>query len=276
MDKLPVIAFLDLDKTVIAKPHAQVEHLFLRKIVQELGDAGEIPARLLAQLPEPPLPEDEIGPLLRPGFADAVRRINAALGPNVEWFVCTMGFPITVSELKLPGIERATGLRMNRPVFDQPACRAAVDDGSKLVWQCFQKAIVSLQRKKKYAPVREQLRDPKVVLDVFTQRFFMVDDTPNVAFDSASNMRLITCPPYEHEAPSTAATMPDSILRLPKVRDYLKRRPLPPPGGPGPTARAPDTFWQDLASIAERQRTVNGMLREWKDLSGRGGGGGRT
>jgi hypothetical protein len=185
-NQLPTVLFLDLDKTVIGRAHAAVERHFLRKVIDEVADAGE----LSCGRPMPLAPEEEMAPLLRPGFADAIRRLRATL-PNLEVFVCTMGVHKNVMELKVPGIERATGLRFNRPVFCRDDCQSAAKEDLKLVGACFHRAIDALSKRKKYAFLK---RDPAMAVRVFDERFFMIDDTPRVAFDEASNARLITCP----------------------------------------------------------------------------------
>jgi hypothetical protein len=252
-DELPIIVFLDLDKTVIGRSHAQVEHMFLRKVIEELVEVGEVPARVQAALSKRAnaSPADEIGPLVRPGFADAVRRIEAALG-RVEWFVCTMGMPLTVMELKVPGIERATKVRFNRPVFTQAECRAATDDGKKLMWQCFQKAVAALARKEKYAGVRHQLLDADTMRNVmFARRFFMVDDTPDVALDDASNRRLVTCPPYERARPSSAEPFPPpNSCASQRWRDTWL-----PAGYPTQAPKGRATLWTPSGATSRRLRS---------------------
>jgi hypothetical protein len=241
---LPYIIFLDIDKTVIGRAHSVVERFFLRKVIAEVGAAGELDARKVVPLD----PAAEMAPLLRPGFGDAIRRIKKALGGHVELFVCTMGVPSTVMELKAPGIECSAGVRFNRPLFHRGICQSSASPDKKLVGACFKVAAAALARRKYPA-----LRDPAAVHRTFHERFFMVDDLSDVAFDDASNKRMLVCPPYEHHPWSDPLEgVPASVLRSPKVALYVKER----VGGWGqqktPDGGNADDFWPSFATMVER------------------------
>lgn len=192
--RLPFVVFLDVDKTLIGRAEGSVARFWLRRVVRELVEAGELPA---SAGPTPTDPRADMEPLLRPGVGDALRRIRNALG-HVEYFVCSLGQQPVVAELKAPGIERAAGVRFRRPLFcvstdDSCNCRSAASPDRKLVARCFARAVAELARRGYPA-----LRNPSAAKRVYSERFFMVDDTPGVAFDDASNGRLVTCPPYMH------------------------------------------------------------------------------
>jgi hypothetical protein len=255
--QLPTIVFLDIDKTIIGRANAAVERYFLHKVIHEVIDAGELPS---SARPSPALsPEAEMGPLIRPGFAQAMRHLRGTL-PNLELFVCTMGTPSTVSELKVPGIERATGVRFNRPLFHRTLCQSVTVEDRKLVGSCFRQAIAALSKRKKYAG----LDRPSVAARVFREHFFMVDDTANVAFDDASNARLVVCPPYEFmPAPAGLLTgVPPVALRSPKVASYAAARGLHrgrKDDGDHDDGDH-DTFWATLAAASTPGKGVAGIL----------------
>ena len=240
--KLPTIIFLDLDKTVIGRADAAVERFFLRKVIDEVFDAGE-----LAERPRPLSPKDEMGPLIRPGFGEAMQRIKKAL----PIFACTMGVAATVIEMKVPGIEQATGIRFNRPIFHKGICQSAADPGKKLVRQCFDLAIDHLAKRSKYGDCLRRRRNK-----VFEERFFMVDDTADVAFDDASNAKMVLCPPYVYAPRVRSYVDPfvgidSKVLESPKVALYIASMKVNAEEKEK-TQTALDTFWPDLAHAIEQ------------------------
>ena len=270
--ELPTVVFLDIDRTIIGRANASVERFFLRKVIAQLGEAGEIPT---SRLPQPPYisPALEMDPVLRPGFADAIQRIRKVFA-NVELFVCTMGVPVTVTDHKVPGIEAVSGVRFNRPLFHRDFCQSAASKERKLVAQCFRHAIEALSHKKKY---REALSDPARCRRVFDERFFMVDDTLDVAFDDRSNARLIKCPPFQYMPESDPFVgIGAAVLKSPKVARYIREA----HGPKSPKSHSnrnhskhstknheSDGFWPELADAAEECRSVPALIRHFRRKS---------
>lgn len=277
MQQLPFIMFLDIDKTLIGQAHAASHRFWLHAAVRELAEAGVLPRGAGARLPVLD-PAAEMAPLLRPGVAEGLRRIRRAL-PGAELFVCSAGTRALVHGLKVPGIERACGLKFNRPVFcastdPRENCRSVAFGHLKLVRACFDRAALSLRRK------YPALRDAAAREAVFDTRFFMVDDTASVALDAPSNKRLIQCPPYEVRPwADPFEGVPRTILTHPLVMEYVRAQILPAPSSvpaPGSAAaflkacaqycdaeaakakeqreHAPDTFWERLADMVEQGR----------------------
>ena len=268
--RLPTVLFLDLDKTVIGRANAAVERFFLHRVVKEVADAGELPA---SARPRRPLDAVEaMASILRPGFGEAIRRLRRVF-PTLEVFVCTMGVPATVTELKVPGIEGASGVRFNRPLFHRGLCQSAAAEDRKLVGACFRQALQALSRRPRYAGLG-LATDAAVADRVFRERFLMIDDTPEVAFDSASNRRLLVCPPYTASGPdgglALTSGIPAAALRSPKVAEYLatveerqRKKPIVVTAEER-AASATDAFWPSLAAAAEaagRRANVDTLLR---------------
>jgi hypothetical protein len=275
--RLPTVLFLDLDKTVIGRANAAVERFFLHRVVKEVADAGELPESARPRRPVDPV--EEMASILRPGFGDAMRRLRRVF-PTLEVFVCTMGVPATVTELKVPGIEGAAGVRFNRPLFHRGLCQSAAAEDRKLVGACFRQALQALSRRPRYAGLG--LATDAAVADlVFRERFLMIDDTPEVAFDAASNRRLLVCPPYTAPGPEGSAVagiagIPAAALRSPKVAEYLagvedRKRKKPIVVTPEErSASAADAFWPSLAAAAEaagRRASVDTLLRTRQSYS---------
>lgn len=205
---LPYVVFLDIDKTLIGRSHALVARFWLRRAIQELAREGALPPRLAHASPAPTAPDAQVGPdLLRPGVGDALRAMqDAVLAPDgkscVEFFICSLGTRPNVAECKVPGLERHTGVRFNRPLFCTSVdgapdnCRSGAEADKKLVRSCLDRALAVLARRPRYA---RALAEPGAAAQVFQHRFLMIDDTPNIAVDPVVNRRaLLVCPPYEH------------------------------------------------------------------------------
>jgi hypothetical protein len=260
--RLPVVLFLDLDKTVIGRADSAVERFFLRKVLAELHEAGELPA---AALPAAALdPAAEMAPLMRPGFGDAIRHVRRHIR-HVEVFVCTMGAPATVLELKAPGIRAASGVALREPIFHRELCQSAARPDRKRVGACFRQAAATLA-----ADGYPALRDPAAVDEVFRTRFFMIDDTPDVAFDDISNARLVTCPPFEGPRLERGldvfrGLLPAAAMRNRKVVEYVGGRlanmtPATARDGPRRPATAADNFWPAFAERLVADAALLGLL----------------
>jgi hypothetical protein len=219
---LPCIVFWDVDKTMIGYADAACDRYWLMRHLQNLEDSHVLPR---GTCPSPLIDaRREIEPLLRPGLRAGLDAIRAALSPRgaAEFFVCSYGKECVLEDLKVRGIEEAIGPMFNRPIFCvssdqarnvQPACGKKV----KLIRKNFDEAARSLVHK------HPALEDPAVVDEVFRTRFFMVDDTEGIAFDAASNERVIVCPAFEHR-PAPSAD-PLEGLRIPSGRrSYLARQ----------------------------------------------------
>ena len=223
---LPYIVFWDVDKTMIGHADAACDRYWLMRHLKDLEDSHVLPR---GTCPTPLIDaRREIEPLLRPGLRAGLDAIRAALpGAAAEFFVCSYGKECVLEDLKVKGIEEATGLSFCRPIFcvssDQARNVQPASGKKKLVRKNFDEAARSLARK------YPALEDPAVVDEVFRSRFFMVDDTRGIAFDAASNERVIVCPAFEHRpAPSSSADpleglgIPETALRHPMVQECVQ------------------------------------------------------
>lgn len=232
--KLPFICFLDIDKTMIGRSHALTARFWLRRVIAELVDAGEVQVSLKTQkCPLSSDPDAHVGAdLIRPRLGEALRLMKSASNNGIEFFVCSLGTRPNVAQCKVPGIEKCIGMRFNRPLFctsvdgEVDNCNAATAPGNKkLVYQNFCTAIAVLAKRKKWAAA---LSKKGAMQHVFDKRFIMIDDTPDVALSDACNARIVTCTPYEHTPwVSATAGIPEELLRHPRVSSYLRANPPP-------------------------------------------------
>ena len=267
---LPTVVFLDVDYTLIGHSEAACDRYWVARVAKDVEDSHELPR---GTCPTPLIDaRAEMEPLLRPNLRAGLVGLQRAL-PDCEFFVCSYGQKAVVEDLKVAGIERATRVRFNRPIFSCTSDRdanvktAAAHVKKKLVRKCFDVAARRLSRK---YPL---LRDPKVVDGVFRSRFFMVDDTPDIAYDAASNARLVVCPPYKFRPAAAAAasaggaSLPQKALRHPLVQDFIRELQKKPPLEALPRD-AEDDFWLRLADVAKQSGgSVPAILKRMRTRS---------
>lgn len=244
--RLPFVVFLDIDATLIGKAECLVAHYFLWRAYREALTSRQsvstdkkdrVSSHLQAELPVagPDLVRPHVGQGLRQ-MAQVIRALDGH--DSLELFVASLGQKQTVQDCKVPGIECVTGLRFNRPLFstsqdDADNCRSAVVESRKTVRQCFDRAMESLSRKARWKHL--DLADRELI---FATRFLMIDDTPDVSMDAASNERLLTCPVYTKRPWYDVAayarhwSLGDADVEA-ALREYLVKHPVPPQNNEG-------------------------------------------
>jgi hypothetical protein len=250
---LPTVVFLDVDYTLIGHSEAACDRYWVARVAKDVEDSHELPK---GTCPEPLIDAlAEIEPLLRPNLRAGLIGLRQAL-PNCEIFVCSYGQRAVVEDLKVAGVERATRIRFNRPIFcctsdrDANVKTSATHVKKKLVRKCFDVAARRLSRK---YPL---LGDFKTVDKVFQTRFFMVDDTPDIAYDAASNARLVVCPAYKFRPEASndrfeGMALPRKALQHPLVQDFIREE-LPMEPLEAVPRDATDDFWLRLADVAKQ------------------------
>lgn len=259
--RLPYIIFTDMDHTLIGQAEAECDRYWVMRVAKDLEESHELPQ---GTCPDPLIDaRSEIAPLLRPGVGAGLRKIRAAL-PDSEFFVCSYGQQSILNDLKMKGFEAATGFRFRRPFFsvtsdEETNLKPASSHKTKLVRKCFDVACARLARR-----VYPDLRDAKAVEEVFRNRFFMVDDKFGIAYDKASNSRLVVCPPYTFRPPPRANKfegLPSKVLRHPKVRDFILNG-LSSKQLPEQQSDKDDNFWERLALVVkESNGSIPNILR---------------
>ena len=255
--KLPYVVFLDVDRTLIGNTRTCGHRFMIRRVIQELAEAGVIAPEAAATV-RPIDPAAEMMHALRPGVADALHRIRSAL-PGTEFFLCTLGFHDIVHGCRAPGIEAATGVRFRRPMFcsgatyDPDNCRTLSSCGrKKLVGRCFARALESLRED--YPALERGGAD--AARTVFEERFLMVDDTPAVAIDAPSNARLIVCPPYRHTGPWVDPFwgVPQELLAHKEVETFVRESVLPMVDVASPAACDANGYMDAVRSVSATAR----------------------
>lgn len=237
---LPRIVFLDIDQTIIGNSLSSIYRVLLHDVVRDLVQAGELDANI-----KPLNMKTEIAPVIRPHFEQVMKRLSKHYQGTLELFVCTLGTSRMTHALKIPGIEQATNITFNRPIFcnshnEEENSQATGNTKKKLVYKCFLKAVASLKHK------YPALNNAENVEMVFRERFIMVDDAgPDVSFDEKSKPHIIKCPAYamcSHRKPHRG--IPANVLAHPKVNTFVKdwahhRAKIVPHS----TNTKQDTFW---------------------------------
>ena len=199
--RLPFVLFLDIDRTLIGRAASLASHYLLQRVIAESRNNDCTAADVLAGVPA-----DYAEALVRPGLSAALDSIRAALKAgdgydSLEVFICSMGQKGLVADVKVPLIEAVAGVKFNRPLFcvssaPDENCQATADAAKKLVYKCFCTAISTLAVKnKRWSHLSKDIET--TVKQLHATRFLMIDDTRDVAWDAASNRRVLVCPPYE-------------------------------------------------------------------------------
>lgn len=197
--RLPFVMFLDIDRTCIGNATSLAGHYCLSQVVKELDDRRSMAHRIA------PVPASYRNDIVRPGLGKSFREVRKSLRAvdghdSLEIFVCSLGQRGLVTECKVPLIEDVAGIKFNRPLFcvsttADENCQAFADGRKKLVRKCFDVAMRALVRKRKWRHLANDVEQWSTYLH--SRRFLMVDDTPSVAYDAASNRKLVVCPPFD-------------------------------------------------------------------------------
>lgn len=187
----PLVIVLDVDGTIIGDIRPQLQlvdlHNSLKKHDKKAGvfNVREFQARLRQGI-------------VRPYFTKFIKKMKESV-PNVEFFI------YTASEKKwahflIPHIEKAVGIKFNRPIFTRSNCVIVNNECKKTTASIMPGVLKSL--KSKYGILsKKDLED----------RILIIDNTQEV-FDQHNKQFLLHCPTYDFKYPENIPTYVSSSM----------------------------------------------------------------
>lgn len=176
----PLIIILDVDGTLIGDIRQQVIVYELHQAIKQVNkkfnlmNMKELQYKLRA------------GGIIRPYFQRFVRKIKETY-TNVEFFIYTASEKNWANFL-IPQIEKATGIKFNRPIFTREQCTFDVSGGFRKHMKIVLPMIVKSLKKKYHT----------LTLDALENRVMMIDNHKNV-FDDHDQRLVLSCPTYDYK-----------------------------------------------------------------------------
>lgn len=187
MSDKPVVFIIDIDGTLIGDIRPQIMlyeiHQAIKKVDKKVNimNMNDFKYKL------------KDGGIVRPYFAKFVRNVREAI-PNAEFFVYTAS-ENNWAKFLVPQIEKATGIKFNRPIFTRSDC--VYDKSSDLrkslcnITPCLLRAL-----RKRYGQIRKE---------DLTNRLLVIDNTRGV-FDEHDRKFVVHCPTYDYKNPENIMT----------------------------------------------------------------------
>jgi hypothetical protein len=200
MDALPYIFVLDWDGTIAGKVDFQSQQFVLHNALKKLGfkvqRTNPIPAAFFPN-----------AKLIRPGFADFIKKVKQFYAPAEVYFFIYTGSERSWALHEIGWVEKTHGVQFQRPIFTRDNC--TIEAGGSLR-KSLKKVFISMMRS--ISKVRTYTSaERQAILDKHT---IIIDN--NAVYTDMTD-KLLLCPGYDyavfenllHGLPAEAKNHPD-------------------------------------------------------------------
>lgn len=174
----PIVIILDIDGTIVGDvtPQTMLYELFTRTNNKDLRiDAKDFNYKLRSGI-------------LRPYLGKFLKKLQFSYQGKIEYFIYTAAEKKWTHFL-VPHIEKAIGVKFNRPFFTRDNCITRNGEYKKSLDTILPK--ITRQLSKKYGKLnRTSLKD----------RVFIIDNSKSV-YDEKDQQQLLVCPTYDYKMP---------------------------------------------------------------------------